>query len=124
MTSDQIHPVYCSDIAQLLQTIFGMAASIAIASIIGIITFISPKKGTILAGSIAGFLVLLWIISEISYVSISAMPSNVMRPMTGFERMTMILLQSSILLFLLGAEVLGAITWLVILSRKRLSKLF
>lgn len=124
MAHDQIHPVYCNDIVQLLQTIFGMAASITLASIVGIVTFISPKKGTILVGSIAGLLALLWIMSEISYLSMFNISPHVMRPMTGFERMTMVLLQSPIPLFLLGAEVLGVIVWLVILSRKRLAKLF
>jgi hypothetical protein len=124
MAREQIHPVYCSELAQLLQAIFGMAASIAIAAIVGIVTFVSPKKGAILVGSIAGLLAALWFMSELSYLSVSTMPSNVMRPMTGFERTTMILLQSQIPVFLLGAEVLGVIVFLVILSRKRLAKPF
>jgi hypothetical protein len=124
MTSDSLHPVYCSDMAQFLQTMFGMAARMAIASIIGIVTLFSSKKGTIFVGSIAGLLALLWTMSEVYYLSIYTISSHVMRPMTGFERIAMILLQSPVPLFLLGAEVLGAMVWLVILSRKRLAKLF
>jgi hypothetical protein len=97
-----------------------MAASIAIAIVVGISTYFSPKKSAILVGSIVGFFVLFRILYQIWFLGIPASIPGIMHPVNLTERVIQTLVRSPLWFYIYAAAIFSVIAWFGVVLRKKI----
>jgi|SRR6267143_141832 len=115
-----LHPVQCNDAVQVLQSIFGMAASIEIATVVGIFALFSPKKSVILVGAIAGLFVLFTVVYQMLFLSSSTTPPGILHPITLTEMVLMTFVRSPLWFYILAAAIFSTIIWPIVVLRKKI----
>jgi hypothetical protein len=116
-----MHPVPCNDMVQILQSIFGMAASIGIAAIVGVSALFSPKKSVLIVVATAGLYILFIVIRQILFLSANLIPPGIMQPITLSERMLMTFVRSPVWSYVLAAAIFSSIIWPIVVLRKKIT---
>ncbi|MGI0102322.1 MAG: hypothetical protein ACREA7_06980 [Nitrosotalea sp.] len=122
--SSPLHPT-CDTVVRSLNSVFGMSANIALAAIVGITAYYSPKKSAIIVLVLVGLYlsdIVLWKTYLLSIDAIHATNSGIMRPMTITEMVMHNVVYSPLWWIIQYAMISSAVTWFAVVLRNKMRK--